>query len=328
MNILLINNDNEAVERQKTAMAEMGGNNEIATCSPGLAVLEITKSFTPDMVILDAGRQSYDCMNTVQHMRKINPRVEIVLITCRDQQELRQEAQLASVGNIFEGPPSGSELAAIVKNIADSKLQLERRLITEHIDAVPRRRSRRKKPGKKPHVAALNAFGNIFFGALLLIVLALAFFLVQGKYTGGVPMVFGYRLYLVLSGSMNPTFDTGTLLFVRPAEPGTIEKGDIITFSSSGGGTSTTHRVVKVDESQGLEYTTRGDANTVDDPNPVPEENVIGRVHGYVPYLGYLIGFARTTLGVTCLLFVPGVLVIAYELRNIFKMSVEGKKRI
>ena len=53
----------------------------------------------------------------------------------------------------------------------------------------------------------------------------------QAFIPGRAPGVFGRQFYIVMSGSMSPAFDTGSLIFVRPADPETIRPGDIITLS-------------------------------------------------------------------------------------------------
>ncbi|MEW5784833.1 MAG: signal peptidase I [Bacillota bacterium] len=175
--------------------------------------------------------------------------------------------------------------------------------------------------------AAARLLGNVIFACLLVIVASLAFFLVQSRLAGGIPSVFGYQLYVVLSGSMNPAFDTGSLALVRPVDPADIAVGDIITFKGFGGGTVlTTHRVVAVNREDELSFTTRGDANNINDPNPVPAGNVVGQVHGSIPYLGYVMGFAQTRNGLLILVVVPGILVIFFEIRNLYKYITDNGK--
>jgi signal peptidase I len=173
---------------------------------------------------------------------------------------------------------------------------------------------------------AYKVIGNIVTALLLIVMLTLSFFLIQSRLSGGTPAIAGYQMYVVLSGSMNPAFDTGSLVFVKPTEPAAIKEGDIITFSSSSDTTSlTTHRVVGINQNDGLSFVTRGDANNVNDPNPVPAENVVGRVTGSVPYIGYLFGFAQTRQGLIMLIFIPGLFLIIMELRRLFKYMVETR---
>ena len=183
----------------------------------------------------------------------------------------------------------------------------------------------RKKSKKSGSGKFLSVLGNVFFVFLLLMMATLSFFLIQSRISGGVPQVAGYQMYIVLSGSMNPEFDTGSLAFVKETDPLAIVVGDIITFRSQSGSDSlTTHRVVEVLRDDGLKFVTRGDANNVNDPNPVPAENIVGTVTGSVPYLGFLMSFVQTRTGLILLIFIPGVLIILFELGKIFKYMTEG----
>jgi signal peptidase len=174
----------------------------------------------------------------------------------------------------------------------------------------------------------VRLLGNIAFGFLMIIMAVMAFLMVQSKIIGEPPSIAGYQMFVVVSGSMSPSFDTGSLVFARSMDPMAIEAGDIITFKgASNNSMLTTHRVVHVNTEGGLNFTTRGDANNVNDPNPVPADRVVGKVHGSVPYLGYVLGFAQTRQGLILLIFIPGLLVIVYELRNILKYMVEDKKK-
>jgi signal peptidase I len=92
---------------------------------------------------------------------------------------------------------------------------------------------------------------------------------------GGQPKLAGHHMYIVLSGSMEPTFNARSMVFVKPVSPESIQKGDIITFTGAGGSKAlTTHRVVGIerDANGKLQFTTKGDANQVVDPNPVPRK--------------------------------------------------------
>ncbi|MFO7951563.1 MAG: signal peptidase I, partial [Bacillota bacterium] len=191
-----------------------------------------------------------------------------------------------------------------------------------------RARARERNGSRKRFPRIFAIFGNIIFVILLLIMAVLSFFLIQSRIAGGVPQVAGYQIYIVLSGSMQPEFDTGSLAFVRETDPEALTAGDIITFRSPANPDSlTTHRIVEVQDDDELQFVTRGDANNVNDPNPVPAENVVGKVTGSVPYAGYLMNFVQTSQGLILLIFVPGVLIIVFELGKIMKYLTQGDKK-
>ncbi|HSW36541.1 MAG TPA: signal peptidase I [Candidatus Limnocylindrales bacterium] len=186
------------------------------------------------------------------------------------------------------------------------------------------------QPEKKNYRSRISRvfslFSNIFFVLLLLAVATLSFFLIQSRLAGGVPQIAGRQIYIVLSGSMSPEFDTGSIALVQSVAPEEISVGDIITFRTNvGAGALTTHRVVAINNEGGLQFVTRGDANNVDDPSPVPAANLVGRMTGSIPYLGYVLSFAQTRQGLILLIFVPGVLIIVNELGKIFKYLNQGK---
>lgn len=168
--------------------------------------------------------------------------------------------------------------------------------------------------------------GNLAFVGMLLIMFFLVFSLVQSRLTGEVPSIAGYQMYVVKGGSMSPTFEAGSLAFLTPTETQSIREGDIITYLS-GNDKLTTHRVTGVNqEGEHLTFTTRGDANLIDDPSPVLAENVVGEVVYTLPYMGYLMSFGQTQLGMLTLVIIPGLIIIAFELRNIYYYASQMEK--
>ncbi|MDD3021759.1 MAG: signal peptidase I [Alphaproteobacteria bacterium] len=104
-----------------------------------------------------------------------------------------------------------------------------------------------------------------------------------------VPRALGVTPYVVLSGSMEPTYHVGSLIFVNNNFD-TIEIGDPVTFYISNT-TLVTHRVVAIDEQKQL-YTTKGDANNTPDGSLVSYNNIAGVPIFTIPYLGYVAVFA------------------------------------
>jgi len=151
-------------------------------------------------------------------------------------------------------------------------------------------------------------------------------FMVKGKLNGGVPSVGHYQLYVVLSGSMNPTFDTGSVIAVEPVDPGNIKLKDIITFKSPEDEKMIiTHRVKGIMqlETGQVAYMTQGDANNAPDQKLVPADNVIGKAVYWVPYAGYVTDFARTKKGLFIMIVIPGILIIGSEMWKLFQMAGE-----
>lgn len=180
----------------------------------------------------------------------------------------------------------------------------------------------------KRRMKITTILGNFIFGLLILLIATMAVFVVHSKIKGGPPLVAGHYMFIVLSGSMAPEFDTGSLALVKPSVPEQIQVGDIITFTGFAGSKAlTTHRVMEITTTQeGLhQFITKGDANETNDPDPIPAENMIGTVSAAIPYLGYFMSFMQTKQGLLIFIIVPGVLLIAAEAYSIIK-NLRGKR--
>ena len=57
--------------------------------------------------------------------------------------------------------------------------------------------------------------------------------------------IFGYQIYTVMSGSMEPVYHVGSLIYVKEVDTDTLEKGDVITFMADED-TVVTHRIDEI----------------------------------------------------------------------------------
>ena len=79
----------------------------------------------------------------------------------------------------------------------------------------------------------------------------------------------------------------GSLLYVKESAGG-IQTGDVITFYRNG--ELVTHRVVEINTDEKI-YITKGDANQVNDVQPVAWSDVVGVPVFDIPVLGYPASF-------------------------------------
>lgn len=175
------------------------------------------------------------------------------------------------------------------------------------------RRSGRKKKEKKG-LKALNIITTI----LVVIIVIIAVMLV------GVRLI-GFTPYTVLSGSMEPTYHVGSLIYVKDMEPEEIKVGDPITFILNEDLTVATHRVIEIDNYNQLFYT-KGDANNAADGTPVNFKNLIGKPTFTIPYLGYAAEFLSTQLGRITGIAVLGLLIILVFVIDIKKKIKKNKQ--
>lgn len=119
----------------------------------------------------------------------------------------------------------------------------------------------------------------------VLVILLIAF--------GGVRL-FGLTPYMVTSGSMEPEYPVGSLIYVKEVPPEQIDVGDVITFRLTDGQTVATHQVYEADRAQ-EEFRTQGinnrdsEGNILHDAEPVKYTSVLGCPVTVIPYLGYYI---------------------------------------
>lgn len=124
------------------------------------------------------------------------------------------------------------------------------------------------------------------------------------------PGVAGVSFLVVKSGSMEPAIKTGDLLLVTKPETANLKAGDIISYFNDGG-ELITHRIVKVENEA---FSTKGDANNVNDSSMVPADRIAGMYAARVPYLGYVFGYAKTKVGIVVCLIIPSLIILGYAL--------------
>ncbi len=97
--------------------------------------------------------------------------------------------------------------------------------------------------------------------------------------------IIGIHLFNVESGSMSPAYPVDSLVIVKETEPDEIVEGDVITYVMNEAGMLVTHRVVSIDTANQT-FTTKGDANNVEDAMPVLWGNMVGKVIFGIPGIG------------------------------------------
>ena len=193
----------------------------------------------------------------------------------------------------------------------------------------------------------MNAFRKLWgmiSTLLVIVVVVLAIALVGVRFVGLTP-------YTVLSGSMEPTYHVGSLIYVKDVDPAAITPGTPITFVVNEDLLVATHRVVDVKvlttaqepvldengepmleeiplEEPTYYFQTKGDANDDVDGAPVHYKNVIGTPVFTVPLLGYLSSWLQTREGMIMGISIALVLIILTFLPDMLSaVDDEPKKK-
>ena len=158
---------------------------------------------------------------------------------------------------------------------------------------------------------------------LVALVVILAILLVGVRLVGLTP-------YVVLSGSMEPTYHTGSLIYVKKVDPFTIEPGTPITFMMDED-TIATHRVVGVvpdeEDSTVIRFRTKGDANDAEDGTLVHYKNVIGTPVFSIPYLGYVSDYITNPPGMYIGFTVLGVIILMLFAPDLLRAADKADKK-
>jgi len=147
-----------------------------------------------------------------------------------------------------------------------------------------------------------------------------AFFVLCAVFLMG-SRILGYQVYTVLSGSMEPNYSAGDLLYVKKVDVNSIKVGDPITFVLNEELVVATHRVVEID-AENQHFYTKGDANEIPDATPVHFNNVIGKPHFHIPLLGYVSNFIQNPPGMYITIGIGIILILA-----VFLPDMIGKKK-
>ena len=163
---------------------------------------------------------------------------------------------------------------------------------------------------------------NWVSGVLLGIVVLLAVALV------GVRLV-GLQPFVVLSGSMEPEYHVGSLIYVKSVDYKDLQVGDDITYMLDKD-TVVTHRIIEVladeDDPETLRYFTQGIANDVPDATSVHYKNIIGKPVFTIPYLGYVSNYIQHPPGMYVAISAGAILMALVFLPDLFADDAPKKK--
>lgn len=147
---------------------------------------------------------------------------------------------------------------------------------------------------------------------------------------GQVPQVMGFSVLRVLTGSMSPEIPADSMLLIQKADAASLQVGDVISFFSpdpSLNGALNTHRIVGIAEVDGsLQFTTKGDANLIEDQYPVDESRVVGKVLFVSTRLGKLLRLISNPLVFGLAVLVPLVLILVGNLVSALKSAARLAK--
>lgn len=157
----------------------------------------------------------------------------------------------------------------------------------------------------------------VIFGSVLLCNITL---IVQGAITPEMPpSILGKTPLVVMSGSMSGFqeghLEVGDLIIIDKIDADKLQVGDVITYMLEDSTTAVTHRIIRIEPTDsGLTFITQGDANNVEDNEPVNESQIVGIVIKRIPRLGDFVIFLQEPIGMFLFIGVPVIIFIILDI--------------
>jgi len=190
----------------------------------------------------------------------------------------------------------------------------------ESLEKKQQDKEERKKENKKKNRVKETKFFLILLKRYIHYLALLCYILILIYISVCIPIIYGYKPLVVLSGSMEPTYKVGSIIYYKEVLESDLEVGDAITFSL-GNETFITHRIVNIND--GL-YQTKGDANNTPDVMRISFRNIHGKVtNTSIPCLGYYIEFVNNHLYI--LGFIIIILVSEFLLGSVKTFDIDKK---
>lgn len=180
-----------------------------------------------------------------------------------------------------------------------------------HQVSMSKKKDKEKKPSK--WLQTYKLIRNTILGIIIAILAVFIVLVMITRISGGTPTVFGYSMFRVSSGSMQPALEVGDVIITKEFDPMTVKKEDIVTYKSESGSMSgrlVTHRVIRGPyKNKGKFYIiTKGDANTSED-DPVRLDQIESKYLFKVSVLKFIYNIFVTPAG---LLIVIGLVIFAF----------------
>ena len=166
----------------------------------------------------------------------------------------------------------------------------------------------------------------------VLIIAAALFALLSVVLTGrsGAPNILGHSLFRVVSGSMEPTIKKSDMIIVKRCGAEEVELGDVISFYSRDPALNSavnTHRVTAIEgEGSTRVFTTKGDANALEDKYTVGGNELIGVVVFHSSFLGKLSGLVSNPLVFVPLIAVPLLIILVSNMVRTLRLAGKAVK--
>ncbi|MBE6605021.1 MAG: signal peptidase I [Ruminococcaceae bacterium] len=172
----------------------------------------------------------------------------------------------------------------------------------------------------------LGKAGSVLSTLLVAVEILVILFIVVSKMSGDAPSLFGYRMYVIISPSMEPEIEVGDIIISKDYKGGELAVGDVVTYLGTKGdvaGKMITHKIVSIN---GDSIVTKGTANLTADP-AIDREEIISVMKYQPAALGAVYGVLTSTAGFICLVLLPlGLMIVSEVVNLVLEIRKEGEE--
>ena len=164
---------------------------------------------------------------------------------------------------------------------------------------------------------------------VLTIVLFVGFVLLQ-RLSNNNKTVLGYRMFAVVTGSMEPVYKIGDVILVKTVDTNTLKEGDDVTYlgkEASFKDKVITHRIIKIEEKSGVKvFHTKGVATNSEDPT-IEGNQIYGKVTKKLTILSFFHKYSSGNVGFFFFVVLPIMLLVGTEIVQTMLEKYEKKAK-
>lgn len=164
--------------------------------------------------------------------------------------------------------------------------------------------------------------GRIIFFIVAIVVIFNLILLVQ-KIQNKPASIFGYKVFVVISGSMEPNIHVGDIVITKNVDEENIKIGDVITFNNDK--YTITHRVIDIIQGDEIFYKTKGDHNSVADKDLIKYNNIEGVCKFRIEKIGVIFMHSKSIIRAIIILCIFYLMIKIIERKNEMKLEKNNR---
>lgn len=168
----------------------------------------------------------------------------------------------------------------------------------------------------------LKNFVKIALDVLLGLIVAIEILVIGGiiysRVTGGVPNIFGYNFYVIISDSMEPEIMVDDVIISKVYKGEKLEVGQVITYYGKEGSVANkvvTHKIVSVqDTPNGQNIITQGVKEGATEDPMITQDDVMAVMVSNTKVITFVYGIVSSPIGFLAFIVSPLIAIIVVEI--------------